>query len=214
MAIKKDLSEYISTAQHVTPASEVTFRSMNNGDNVTERVAKRTYTAKPVAEEPTAKPILLNAHLTKVADEAVINAAMDDLNDIEQVTVTENTIVKFDTPPTAGDGESSPMTHVPNAQHEAPTTAQLSETALLIQLVTALITKVDEMQNFNPVIHVPAPVIHVTMPETKRTVTKAVERDENNWIKSVTEQIEETPVGEPLIEVNTNDKTLTKRKKK
>jgi hypothetical protein len=202
MATKKDLSEYISTAQHIAPATEVTFRGTDN-DDVTERVAKRTYTAKPIP---------LNAHLNKVADEAVINAAMEDLDDIEPVT--ENTIVNFDTPPNEGDGETSPMTHVPNAQHEAPTTAQLSETALLIQLVTALITKVDAMQNFNPVIHVPAPVIHVTMPETKRTVTKAVERDENNWIKSVTEQIEETPIGEPLIEVTPNAKAPNKLKTK
>jgi len=88
----------------------------------------------------------------------------------------------------------------------------MSETALLIKLVVQLIDKIDEMQNFNPVIHVPAPVIHVTLPETKRTVTKAIERDENNLIKTVHESIEEAPAGEPLIEVKEEHKPQRNRR--
>jgi hypothetical protein len=112
-----------------------------------------------------------------------------------------------------GDGAISPMSRVPNSQQDAPSTQQMSETAMLIKLVSVLIDKVDAMQNFNPVIHVPAPIIHVTLPETKRTVTKAIERDENNWIKTVREHIEESPAGEPLIEVR-QDPATTRRKSK
>ena len=76
-----------------------------------------------------------------------------------------------------------------------------SDVMLILQTLELLIDKIDNMQNFTPIIHVPAPVIHVTLPETTRTVTKAVERDGEGYIKTVRETIEEKPQGEPLIEV-------------
>lgn len=76
-----------------------------------------------------------------------------------------------------------------------------TDVSLILMTLEKLIDKIDNMQNFTPVIHVPAPVIHVTLPETRRTVTKAVERDEQGYIKTVTENIEDVPQGEPIIEV-------------
>jgi len=76
-----------------------------------------------------------------------------------------------------------------------------TDVSLILMALEKLIDKIDNMQNFTPVIHVPAPVIHVTLPETRRTVTKAIERDEAGYMKTVRETIEEVPQGEPLIEV-------------
>lgn len=201
MATKKELKDYFTTVAPITPKAEVTFRS---GDSdVTESVTDKTFVATHVESSK------LNDNLNKViedADQQAQDNAQTDLDDLEaevdaEEMLDESAGVEVRLGNDKGDGATSPMTHVPNAQHEAPTTEQMSETALLIKLVSTLIDKIDDMQNFNPVIHVPAPVIHVTMPETKRTVTKAVERDENNWIKTVHEHHEEIPIGEPLIEV-------------
>lgn len=213
MATKKDLSDYITTVKKIKPSAEVSFRSKDDNGDVTETVASRTYVANHIDKEIDAVSQIkslserLNNVTLKAAEKSVKEQQeQDDLDALEREVdeeemLDENAEVVFDKSHTAGDGAESPMTHVPNAQHEVPNTAEMSETAMLIQLVSTLIDKIDSMQNFNPVIHVPAPVIHVTLPETKRTVTKAVERDENNWIKTVRESIEETPAGEPLIEV-------------
>lgn len=72
---------------------------------------------------------------------------------------------------------------------------------MLVTAIQKLCDRIDQMQNFNPVIHVPAPVIHVTMPETRKTVTKTVERDDKNLITNVREDIEEKPTGKPVVEV-------------
>jgi hypothetical protein len=211
MPTKKELKDYITT---VKPSAEVKFSSTNG--EVTESVASRTYVAKPVDKKiaPMSQGQKLNDRLNKVIETAEVNADLDaqaDLDALEaevdaEEMLDESANTEFVKTRDEGDGAESPMTYVPNAQHEAASTAELSETAMMIKLLSMLIDKVDAMQNFNPVIHVPAPVIHVTLPETKRTVTKAVERDENNWIKTVREHIEETPVGEPLIEVKQNSK--------
>tara|TARA_R110000851_G_scaffold284686_1_gene438248 strand:+ start:971 stop:1636 length:666 start_codon:yes stop_codon:yes gene_type:complete len=219
MAPKKDLSDYITTAKNIKPSAEVKFRSQD-GD-VTESVANRTYTAKHATQEVDDNKDVkrLAAQLNKVTENAASKETIEDnLDDLEsevadEEMLDENATVSHGRSKDAGGGDS-PMTYVPNAQHEAPGTEQISETALLIKLISALIEKVDDMQNFNPVIHVPAPVIHVTLPETKRTITKAVERDENNWIKTVREHIEETPLGEPLIEVETPKPSVASKRKK
>jgi hypothetical protein len=39
------------------------------------------------------------------------------------------------------------------------------------------------------------------MPETRKTVTKTVERDDKNLITNVREDIEEKPTGKPVVEV-------------
>jgi len=209
MANKRDLNDYITTVKAIKPSAEVKFRSQDENGDVTESVASRTFVAKHANTEIDAVSNVpdLRERLNKVAEKAasaavVTNDDLDEIeNEVDEELLGEQVNVVFKDGQDTADNESSPMTHVPNAQHEAPTTANISETAMLIQLVSTLIDKVDAMQNFNPVIHVPAPVIHVTLPETKRTVTKAIERDENNWIKSVREHVEEAPVGEPLIEV-------------
>jgi hypothetical protein len=217
MATKKDLSDYITTVKNIKPSAEVKFRSQDGNGEVTESVASRTYIANHADKEVDAVKDVkrLADRLNRVTENAANNAVEDNLDELEseiedEEMLDENAEVSFTKANNAGG--VSPMTHVPNAQHEAPTTEQMSETAMLIKLVSVLIDKVDSMQNFNPVIHVPAPVIHVTLPETKRTITKAVERDENNWIKTVREHIEEVPSGEPLIEVKQAEPTPRKRK--
>ena len=223
---KKDLSDYITTVKQLKPSAEVKFRSQDEKGEVTERVASREYIAQHADKEVDAVSQIkgLTERLNKVTEKAATQAVkeqevLDDLDDLEaevddEETLGESAEVAYVKVNNAGDGATSPMTRVPNSQHEAPNTEQMSETALLIKLVSTLIDKVDAMQNFNPVIHVPAPVIHVTLPETKRTVTKAIERDENNLIKTVHESIEESPAGEPLIEVKEAPKAKRKTKPK
>ena len=209
---KKDLNDYITTVQTLKPSAEVKFRSKDENGEVTESVASREYIAKHAKTEVDAVSQIkgLTDRLNKVTEKAAAKAvaeqeAQNDLDEleaeVEDEEMLDESMVVFDKANKEGDGATSPMTRVPNAQHEAPSTEQMSETAMLVKLVATLIDKIDAMQNFNPVIHVPAPVIHVTLPETKRTVTKAIERDENNLIKTVHESIEEAPTGEPLIEV-------------
>jgi hypothetical protein len=219
---KKDLSDYITTVKQFKPSAEVKFRSKDGNGDVTERVASREYIAKHASAEVDAvsKVKGLTERLNKVTEKAVKEQQEeDDLDDIaaeveDEEMLGEATGIEFVTANDIDDGATSPMTRVPNAQHESPNTAEMSETAMLIKLVATLIDKIDSMQNFNPVIHVPAPVIHVTLPETKRTVTKAIERDENNLIKTVHESIEEKPAGEPLIEVKQAPKPRRKTKPK
>jgi len=214
---KKDLNEYITTVKSIKPSAEVKFRSKDENGEVTEEVASRTYIAKHADKEIEAvgKVAGLTERLNKATEKAAEKMAENNLDDIEaevedEEMLDESAHVEFET--TSGeDSSTSPMTHVPHLSTSEPqTTEQMSETALLIKLVSQLIDKIDEMQNFNPVIHVPAPVIHVTLPETKRTVTKAIERDENNLIKTVHESVEEAPAGEPLIEVKESDKSAAK----
>lgn len=215
---KKDLTEYITTVNKIKPSAEVKFKSVDEtGNTVEESVASRSYVAQHAEKEfeAASKVDGLSERLTKVTQKAQAKQAAieeDEIDDIEaeveseQLAESEVTFRDANAPQ-----EDSPLTHVPNTQNPQPTTVEMSETAILIQLVSKLIDKIDEMQNFNPVIHVPAPVIHVTLPETKRTVTKAVERDENNWIKTVREHVEETPMGEPLIEVETPKRKKQKK---
>lgn len=206
---KKDLKDYITTVKTLKPSAEVKFRSKGKDGEITEVVASREYVAHHIDKEieAAAKTPELTKRLNKVTEKAGKAAKAAALKLEEEAATTElleDANVEFDPiyGDSEGDGAESPMTHVPNAQHEAKSTAEMSETAMLIKLVSTLIDKIDSMQNFNPVIHVPAPIIHVTLPETKRIVTKAIERDENNWIKTVREHVEEFPAGEPLIEVH------------
>ena len=198
----KDLNEYITTVKKLKPSAEVKFKSVSDDGVIEETVASREYIAKHAGKEMEAASKVpgLSERLKKNLDQtnAAIAEANAEVDELEEEQLGESQVVFKGADDKSDD---SPLTHVPNVQHQQPTTENMSETALLIQLVSTLIDKIDQMQNFNPVIHVPAPVIHVTLPETKRTATKVVERDENNWIKSVTEHIEETPQGEPLIEV-------------
>ena len=207
---KKDLNDYITTVQPIKPSAEVQFRSKNEQGEVTESVASRTYIAKHADKEVEAvsRNPSLSDRLNKVTERAVDKARetkleeeanLDD-EDAEFEQLEENATIDFNSAQDELDGHKSPMSTVPNNQPEVQTTAEMGETALLIQLVSVLIDKIDQMQNFNPVIHVPAPVIHVTLPETRKTITKTVERDENQLVKYVRESIEETPIGEPLIE--------------
>lgn len=217
---KKDLNSYITTVKTIKPSAEVTFRSQDENGQVTEEVASRTYVAKHADKEIDAasKVAGLSERLNEKTEKAATKMA-EDLDEIEnevedEEILDESAHVQADIA-NAPDDATSPMTHVPNVVTTEPqSTEQMSETALLIKLVSQLIDKIDEMQNFNPVIHVPAPVIHVTLPETKRTVTKAIERDENNLIKTVHESIEEAPAGEPLIEVKEEPKPKRKRRTK
>jgi len=235
MATKKDLNDYITTVSKLKPSAEVKFRSTDESGEVTESVASKEYVAKHADKEFDAASQIksLNERLARVTEKAAQQAVEendeaveenDEIDELEQEVedeeqLAENADVSFRNARQPQEEEESPLTYVPNASTEDPgDTQEMSETALLIQLVGKLIDKIDEMQNFNPVIHVPAPVIHVTLPETKRTVTKAVERDENNWIKTVREHVEEAPEGEPLIEVKQEEprteKTQTRKKRK
>ena len=219
MATKKDLSEYITTVKSLKPSAEVKFKSQNDKGEVTETVASREYVAKHASKEVdvVSKVKGLTERLNKVTEKAAPKPVKEeDLDDLAQEvedeeTLSENAEVTFRNARESEDNEESPLTYVPNASTEPKSTEEMSETALLIKLISKLIDKIDDMQNFNPVIHVPAPVIHVTLPETRRTVTKAVERDEEGFIKTVREHVEEAPAGEPLIEVK---KEQPRRKKK
>lgn len=210
MANKKDLKEYLTTVGKIKPSAEVKVRTQGQNGEVTEEVASRTYVSKHINKEVDAVSQIksLSERLNRVTEKAVKTAETvqeDELDDIEQEVedeqmLDESALVAVNVANTP-DGEPSPMTQVPNGVENTRTTQEMSETALLIKLVSQLIDKIDDMQNFNPVIHVPAPVIHVTLPETRKTVTRAVERDDEGFIKSIREHVEEVPNGEPLVEV-------------
>jgi len=215
---KKDLNEYLTKVGKLKPSAEVKVKTRNDDGTVTEQIASRTYVSKHIAGEvDIAKKIPgLSDRLNRVTENAT-QKIEDDIDDIEKEIddeqLDENATVELNKSVAFDEDEESPFTHVPNSQQPSPTTEQMSEAALLIKLVSQLIDKIDEMQNFNPVIHVPAPVIHVTLPETKKTITRAVERDDEGFIKSIREHIEEAPEGEPLIEVK-EEKSRRKTKPK
>lgn len=219
MSTKKDLNEYITKVGTVKPSAEVKFKSTNADGTVTEEVASKTYVAEHIDKEVDVVSQIpgLSDRLNRVTENAA-QQIQDDLDEIEQEAendqLEESASVEFSQNTSAGTAEESPLTHVSNSQHEPKSAEEMSETALLIKLVSHLIDKIDEMQNFNPVIHVPAPVIHVTLPETKRTVTRAVERDDEGFIKSIKEHVEEAPEGEPLIEAEQTEKPVRKPRKK
>lgn len=210
MATKKDLQQYITTVGTIKPSAEVKFRSKNEQGQVIETVASRTYVSNHIDKEVQAVKNIagLSERLNRVTENAMKNAVQSepDLDELEQeiaddIALSENFEVRLQDTDDLEDDAGSPLTHVPNSVTNITSTEEMSEMALLIKLVSKLIDKIDSMQNFNPVIHVPAPIIHVTLPETKRTVTRAVERDDEGFIKSIREHVEEAPAGEPLIEV-------------
>ncbi len=225
MTKKQDLSEYITTVKKLKPSAEVKFRTKNEEGDIEETIASRTYVSEHMDREiaaadnvPGLKDRLAQVNRRsqeKLAETVVEEDDIEDIeDDVEEEALQENaevTVRLADEPQ-----DDSPFTHTPNTRgpEAHKTTKELSENQLLIQLVAKLIDKIDEMQNFNPVIHVPAPVIHVTLPETRKTVTKAIERDENNFIKTVRESIEESPQGEPLIEVVDTPKRKPTKKDK
>jgi hypothetical protein len=223
MTKNHDLSEYITKVKSFKSPAKVKIKTTNKDGDVEETVASRTYVSEHVDTEIDVAGNIdglrdrleqINKRSNeKVAEKASKPKEIDDVEDeVDNEALQEDAEVSFRD---ANDPQDdSPFTHVPNSKEADPdqTTAQMSETALLIELVAKLIEKIDDMQNFNPVIHVPAPVIHVTLPETRKTVTKAIERDENNFIKTVRESIEEAPAGDPLIEVA--EETKPKRTKK
>lgn len=219
MATKKDLNDYITTVKSLKPSAEVKFRTQNATGEVTETVASREYVAKHASKEVdvVSKVKGLTERLNKVTEKAAPKPVKEeDLDDIAQEvedeeTLSENAEVTFRNAREPADQDDSPLTYAPNASTAPKSTEEMSETAMLIKLISKLIDKIDDMQNFNPVIHVPAPVIHVTLPETRRTVTKAVERDEEGFIKTVREHVEESPAGEPLIEIK-QDRPRRKKK--
>lgn len=206
MSKSKDLNQYITTIKDTKPSAEAKFKSTAEDGSVTETVASQEYVAEHADTELDVVSQIdgLKDRLARVVTEEVsedLDAVMEDAEvEFSQKTATDAT---------------SPMTHVPNGYDgTAPSTQEMSETAMLVLAIQKLCDKIDEMQNFNPVIHVPAPVIHVTMPETRRTVTKTVERDDKNLITNVREDIEEKPTGKPLVEVVQPDpETKPKRKK-
>lgn len=226
MANKKDLKDYISTVKSVKPSAEVKVRTKNHEGEITESIASREYVSKHIDSEIEAVHAdkNLSDRLNEVTKRNLKynigqpkSNSVTDLDQIEkeiedEETIQENAQVEFRNATVPEDEEESPLTYVPNDDTPRKSTTELSETALLISLIEKLIDRIDSMQNFNPVIHVPAPVIHVTLPETKRTVTKAIERDEEGFIKTVREQVEEAPIGEPLVE--TKQPKPTQRKKK
>jgi hypothetical protein len=208
MATKKDLNEYLTKVGKLKPSAEVKFKTTGKDGTVTEEVASRTYVAKHIGNEVDVVSQIkgLSERLNRVTEKAA-KVVEDDLDDIEkeveheQLEEAASAAVEFSKASEYGETEESPFTHVPNSKLNPKSTEEMSELALLIKLVSKLIDKIDDMQNFNPVIHVPAPVIHVTLPETRKTVTRAVERDDEGFIKSIREHVEEVPNGEPLIEV-------------
>lgn len=221
---KAGLKEYLEARQKVKPSAEVKFAARQEDGSVDEISAKQRYWESMTSEEAqqvneeferavTKKNTtgeLLNRidKIAKSKPEPVITKQVEQVAEtIESLQATaeqvDEQIGEFVELPPVDDAVSlaGPLTSSPqnNAQPE------VSETALLIQAIEKLVDKIDQMQNFTPVIHVPAPVIHVTLPETRRTVTKAIERDENNLIKSVTESIEEKPIGDPEVIVIKED---------
>jgi len=81
-------------------------------------------------------------------------------------------------------------------EHEQP---QISlETKLLLEAFNKLIDRIDQLAASTPVINVPAPIVEVSIPETRKVVNKIVERDENGLITQITEDVQEHPT--PLNE--------------
>jgi hypothetical protein len=223
MANKKDLYSYITRAGSVKTGSTqqnrngeatkpdtnreyvVNYDATTSAANQVKGLAERLEKSSAHIDHKSVK------HRTSSDDIGRIEKEVEDEEIIDEEMLDESALVAAHIANNS-DNETSPMSYVPNSHMPETTTKEMNETAKLIELVSTLIDKIDDMQNFNPVIHVPAPVIHVTLPETKRTVTKAIERDENNLIKTVHESIEESPSGDPLVEVNDDD--TPKRRKR
>jgi hypothetical protein len=220
MASKNDLSDYLTRVSKIKPSAEIKFRTTDDNGVVTEEVASRTYVSNHISDESDLVDSIpgLRERLNRVTEEAAKDVGSESIEDldaeVEEEALEESADVSFRDARQPEEEEESPLTYAPNASTEPKTTQELSETAMLIKLVSQLIDRIDQMQNFNPVIHVPAPVIHVTMPETKKTVTRAVERDDEGFIKSIREHVEEAPEGEPLIEVQQEKPKRKRREKK
>jgi len=108
---------------------------------------------------------------------------------------------KIDTPPIV---ES--VTEAENLEAETPALATTTETTMILEAITLLIQKIDEMNSVEPVINIPAPIVNipeVTMPQPtinvtvpgQRKVITTVTRDERGLI---TEKID-TPVDDDYI---------------
>lgn len=87
---------------------------------------------------------------------------------------------------------------------ESAYAAMPPETRLILETLERLIEKVEQIAVTSHEIHVPPPIINVTLPETKKTVTKIVERDENNLVKSITETVTEEQLTDTIIESEDN----------
>lgn len=220
---KAGLKDYIDTVSKFKPSAEVKFASVQPDGSKQEISASKTYWENMTSDEvqslneevseavltgkktPSTGDLLakIDAIAAEKTPEVVVEntagkAIKETLSKIEEAVEQMNEDeVPANEPklsPVAGQEAPAPM---PTPEPEVK-----ADVALILTALTALITKIDSMQNFTPVIHVPAPIIHVTMPEVKRTVTKVIERDEQGEMIKVVESIMEKPAGEPLIEVS------------
>lgn len=96
-------------------------------------------------------------------------------------------------------GNDAPFTHAPNSDPNTPEIP--TEFAQLVRIVDRLVSRVEALADPNIVVNVPAPVINITMPDITRTVTRVVERDENGFVTKITETTEDTPDGDPAIDI-------------
>lgn len=225
---KASLQDYIGTVQKIKPSAEVTFTAIQPDGSteevssrqvfwegitspevaeVTETVKKETgkltkriaelaenYPASPPSQQKSAKKTPVAKEST-ASSPSVAEDNTPSLGRHRREDIPESTIDGLDSQPKEQFGPVADQ-----FDQDIKSQVPISAVTAIITALDKLCTKLDEMQNFTPIIQVPAPVIHVTLPETRRTVTKAIERDDNNLIKTVKESIEEKPVGSPIIE--------------
>lgn len=205
---KAGLADYINTVQKIKPSAETKFNAKQPDGTTSETSAKKVYesvinspevkeasarTEHDIIEHVTHKSPEIGDLLSKIDSIAKERPEPEVVTEAEQVEEFEEPVHTEQMSPVAG--------QQPAEQPEVVAIEMKPDVALILEALAMLVQKIDDMQNFTPIIHVPAPVIHVTLPETRRTVTKAIERDANNLIKNVREQIEEVPLGDATIEI-------------
>jgi hypothetical protein len=216
---EKKFSNYLAEVQRLRPSAEVMVTTVDEaGKIISEDSAEQAYLELISSDEvQTAiaeiEESVNNAEkpATKMSSGETMRKTIDLLSDD---SLTETVAIDGDAPqPSDIDILPEPETVIETViePEVAPEPTQISkETLMILEAFTALVAKIDELQNRE--IHIPAPVITVTLPETRKTITKMIERDDRNLIKSVTESITEIPESEPIIEVVDAAPAQTKRK--
>lgn len=86
---------------------------------------------------------------------------------------------------------------------------QISEAnnKMMVQILETLVKlteKIENMKTTPPKIDIPAPIVHVHVPEPKKAQTvRTIERDGKGWITHIKESIEEVEDPKPLKEATT-----------
>lgn len=90
---------------------------------------------------------------------------------------------------------------VKKALQPVQTGVPAAETLLILEAINKLIDKIDRLVLTPPTIHIPAPIIEVTLPDIKRTVLKEIVREKTKDGKAgVIDHVIETTVDKKISE--------------